>query len=267
MVIMNAVPTRDRGLLAVGLGALIALVVYGTGLLPVPLLGVVAWLSVVIVQAVAVQLCFVIAALPTSGTTARRFYRLVGVATGAFVASDLVQIGVAVLWPDDPRVFTGTTAMMLLQGAGAALLTGAMAASPLGISGRRERTRFWLDAAVVMVGVGLFAWQLGGHAVRAADPADLVRMLVGPAAFMVVTFGLIKLSLGGERPVLPAGRVPRGDRGGAGERDLRGVGTARALRTPVMVVVAGNAREPGVRGRVAAAAPAVPHRHRPPADG
>lgn len=187
----------DRGLLAVSVGALVTVLVYGPGLVPAPALGVVAWTSVSAVQLVAVWLCFVIAGLPTSGSAARRFYRLVGAATGAFVASSLVQLGVAVLSPRDPRVVTGTAAMMLLQGAGAVLLTVAMAASPLGIAGRRERTRFWLDATVVIVGVGLFAWQLGDHAVRNPHPADLVKMLVGPASFMVVAFGLIKLALGG----------------------------------------------------------------------
>jgi diguanylate cyclase (GGDEF)-like protein len=194
MVIMSRV---DRGLLAVCVGALVIVLVHGPGLVPVPALGVVAWASVSAVQVVAVWLCFVIAGLPTSGSAARRFYRLVGAAVAAFMTSSLVQLGVAVVSPRDPRVITGTAAMMLLQGAGALLLTVAMAASPLGIAGRRDRTRFWLDATVVMVGVGLFAWQLGDHAVRHPDPADLVKMLVGPASFMVVAFGLIKLALGG----------------------------------------------------------------------
>jgi diguanylate cyclase (GGDEF)-like protein len=203
MVTMNrATPvwSRGGGLPAVGVGALVTVVVHGAGLVPAPALGVFAWTSVAAVQVMAMRLCFVIAGLPTSGSTARRFYRLVGVATAAFVASDLVQVAVSVRWPDDPRVFTGASAMMLLQGAGAVLLTVAMASTPLGISGRRERIRFWLDAAVVMVGVGLLAWQLGDHAVRSPDAADLIKMLVGPAAFMVVTFGLVKLSLGGNAP-------------------------------------------------------------------
>jgi diguanylate cyclase len=200
LVIMSSVPiewTRDRGLLAVGIGALVTVAVHGPGLVPMPALGVLAWTSIAVVQVVAVRLCFVIAALPTSGSAARRFYRLVGVATAAFVVSDLVQVAIALPWRDDPRVITGTAPMMLIQGAGAVLLTVAMASSPLGITGRRERIRFWLDAAVVMVGVGLFAWQLGDHAVRGPGSPGLVKMLIGPAAFMVVAFGLIKLSLGG----------------------------------------------------------------------
>src|SRR5688500_7509125 len=72
-----------------------------------------------------------------------------------------------------------------------------MATSPLGLAGRRERIRFWLDAAVVMVGVGLFAWQLGGYAGAGSSPTDLVKAMIGPTGFMVIAFGLVKLSLGG----------------------------------------------------------------------
>jgi diguanylate cyclase (GGDEF)-like protein len=200
MVIMNVGPTRwscDRGLLAGCVGALVTVLVHGPGLVPVPALGLVSWASVSVVQAVAVRLCLVIAGLPTSASATRRFYRLVGAAVAVFVISSVLQFGVAVLSPHDPRVFTGTASMMLLQGVSAVILTVAMAASPLGIAGRRARTRFWLDASVVMVGVGLFAWQLGGHAVDRPDPADLVKMAAGPASLMVVAFGLVKLALGG----------------------------------------------------------------------
>jgi diguanylate cyclase (GGDEF)-like protein len=200
MVAMSILATRwspDRGTVAVGIGVVLTLLVYGTGLVPRPALGVVAWTTVAAVQIVAVRLCFVIAGLPTVGATPRRFYRLLGTATATFVVGSLVQLAVSVRWPGDPRAITGTTPMMLIQGAGAVVLTVAMAASPLGLTGRRERIRFWLDAAVVMVGVGLSAWQLGGFAVRNPSFADLVKMLVGPAAMMVAAFGLVKLALGG----------------------------------------------------------------------
>jgi diguanylate cyclase (GGDEF)-like protein len=189
--------SRDRGLLAVGIGVVVTVLVHGSGVIPVAVAAAPAWLAVATVQALAVLHCLTIVRLPTSGAAARRFYRLVGLAGAAFMVSSLIQVVVAVRWPDDPRITTGSLPQVTTQAVGAVIFTAAMATSPLGLPGRRERTRFWLDAIVVMVGVGLFAWQLGGHAVQNAGPVELVEAMVGPATFMAVTFGLVKLSLGG----------------------------------------------------------------------
>jgi diguanylate cyclase len=189
--------SRDRGLVGIVVAALVTVLVYGPDLIPMPALGVVAWSTVSVVEVIVVRQCFRIARLPAIGPSVRRFHLLVGWACVAFTTSCLVQLGIALLWPNDPRVIAGSPLQVMFQACGAAILTTAMATSPLGLAGRRERIRFWLDAAVVLVGVGLFAWQLGGYSAADTRPAELVRALIGPAGFMVIAFGLVKLSLGG----------------------------------------------------------------------
>jgi diguanylate cyclase (GGDEF)-like protein len=189
--------SRDRGLVGIGIATLVTVLVYGPDLIPMPALGVVAWSTVSVVEVLVVLQCFRIANLPGIGPSVRRFHQFVGWACVLFTASCLAQLGIALLWPHDPRVIAGSTPQVLCQAGGAAILTTAMATSPLGLAGRRERIRFWLDAAVVLVGVGLFAWQLGGYSEADTRPAELVRALIGPAGFMVIAFGLVKLSLGG----------------------------------------------------------------------
>jgi O-antigen/teichoic acid export membrane protein len=82
---------------------------------------------------------------------------------------------------------------LLALAVGALFLVVAMLTSPLGLATARERLRFWLDAATVMVAVAIFAWPAGGvrptaHAGGSTLATALASTLLVPAAILVAMY-------------------------------------------------------------------------------
>jgi len=191
---------RDRGMLAIGAVGVLVLLGFGPDLVPATARGVVCWSALTVIQALETRVSLTVASLPTTTRAGRRFWRLIAAAAAMFGAGSAVQTVYAVARPASPLVVIGAPAQVALLSVGALFLILAMLTSPLGFTSKRERIRFWLDAATVMVGVALFAWQLSGP----PHTGDLVDALLGPAAFIVVAFGLVKITMGGTavfRPV------------------------------------------------------------------
>jgi diguanylate cyclase (GGDEF)-like protein len=194
----------DRALAGLGALAVLTVLAFGTGLLPVPVVAISGWVLAAALQVTEVLLCLAVAASAFAVPAQRRFWRLLAGAAAMFAAGSLVQLVVAFADPYARVVATGAPAHLALLALGAAFLVVAMLTSPLGIATRRERFRFWLDAATVMVGVSLYAWQLTGLADgwsgRGPTTGALVVALFGPAAFLVVVFGIVKIAMGGAAP-------------------------------------------------------------------
>jgi diguanylate cyclase (GGDEF)-like protein len=182
----------------------VTVLAFGAGLLPVPVVAVSGWALAAALQVTEVVLCLGVAKSPFAVPSQRRFWRLLAGAAAMFTAGSLVQLGMALGDPYARVVATGAPPQLVLLALGALFLVAAMLTSPLGLSTRRERFRFWLDAATVMVGVGLYAWQLTGLADgwsgHGPSTGALVVALFGPAAFLVVVFGVVKITMGGAAP-------------------------------------------------------------------
>jgi diguanylate cyclase len=196
--------SRDRGLVAVLAAATVVATLYGAEVVPLRLLGIASWTGMLVLQGwIAVQ-ARDIAARHTTSPAAARFWRFVAAAVAMFGLGSIIALVTAARDADAIRSPI-TTSHTVCLGVGALLLIIGMVTTPLGIPARRARVRFWLDAATVMVGVGLFAWQLGGLAHRDAAAAEAATQsilpLVGPAALVVVAFGVVKIALGGTAPM------------------------------------------------------------------
>jgi diguanylate cyclase (GGDEF)-like protein/PAS domain S-box-containing protein len=73
-----------------------------------------------------------------------------------------------------------------------------MLVHPVAVSGR-ERLRLWLDAATIMTGAAVFAWNfflLGGPRPR----AEVMITLIGAVLMLVSGYGVVKLLLGNNSP-------------------------------------------------------------------
>jgi diguanylate cyclase len=195
---------RDRGLVAIATAAAVVAVLYGAEVVPLGGLGVVSWTGILLLQGWTAWQARDIAARPTTPAAVARFWRFVAAAVALFGAGSVTALATAIA--DTGAIHSPITPVhAICLGLGALFLVLGMVTTPLGIPARRARVRFWLDAATVMVGVGLFAWQLGGLAHRDAADAGTatqsVLPLIGPAALVVVAFGVVKIALGGTTPM------------------------------------------------------------------
>ena len=197
-----AVWSRDRGLLAVVTTAALVVPLHAADLVPHAVLGATSWALMLVLQVWIALQARLIAGLPSTPRPVARFWHFVSAASAAFGAGSLTALVVAVR--DTDAINEPITAVhTALLGVGALFLVLGMITTPLGIPARRAQARFWLDAATVMVGVGLFAWQLSGLAHPGGGDAGqgVVVQLVGPAALVVVAFGVVKIALGGTTPM------------------------------------------------------------------
>jgi diguanylate cyclase (GGDEF)-like protein len=138
-----------------------------------------------------------IARRPTVTRAGRRFWWVMAAAALCFGAASLVALVLSLADPDTV-VRTEPPAQLAFFGLAAFMLIITLFTTPSGIKSDRERVRFWLDVGTVMVGVAVVVWQLSGPT---TDSTDLVRTLVGPAAMVVVAFGVVRLALSREAPM------------------------------------------------------------------
>jgi diguanylate cyclase len=192
--------SRDRGLIAVVATTVGVVIVFGFDLVPYRALGAAGATVSLVLQVYAAALSRRIAALPTTSRAGRRFWRVMAVAALCFGAGSLVALGYSLVDPDTVTR-TEPPPQLALFGLAALLLIVVIFTTPSGITAGRERVRFWLDVATVMVGVAVAVWQFSGPAADQPETNDLVRTLVGPAAMVVVAFGVVRLALGRAAPM------------------------------------------------------------------
>jgi diguanylate cyclase (GGDEF)-like protein len=141
----------------------------------------------------------------------RRMWRAMSLAAFVWTVGVCLQIPTVA---DDPRSLEaalGGPAYSVCVLVGTLWVVWVMLTSPLGLGSHRERVRFWLDLATVMVAAGTFGCYI--TSVSAPGPytgpaGELLRQLVGPTAFLVALFAVVKLLLGGQAPfTLAAGAL------------------------------------------------------------
>ena len=203
---MTAVPSlrRDPVLLALGLVALAAtaLALADTG---GHVMRAVIWPVLVALVGLAAVHGFRIRRDPNATAVERRLWGSVCLAALIFLVSDVWQLGVFLRAPDSTAAAIGGPVYSAGIFGGTVCLVAALLAMPLGYVTRRERVRFLLDAATVLV----FAATLGCYFAVTAGAAGIagagraISLLFGPAIYMVAVFALIKLLLMPVKPFAP----------------------------------------------------------------
>jgi diguanylate cyclase (GGDEF)-like protein len=134
---------------------------------------------------------------PGLPAVARRFWRAVLVGGVVYLAGDLAQVVFAAAHPTRDTAATGGSIQVAALSAGSAWLMLTLLAAPLGLKTRRERLRFWLDIATVMVAAVVVGWYL----VVPDRPAALLDMaapvLMGPVVLLLCVFVVVKLTMSG----------------------------------------------------------------------
>ena len=141
-----------------------------------------------------------IARTPGLTRPARRFWRAVPIAGVIYLAGDLAQVVTAAVDPLAPASATGGAVQQAALSLGSAWLGVALLMSPLGFHSRRERVRFWLDVATVMVAAVVVGWYLiaPDHPAALLDAAAPV--LMGPVILLLCIFVVAKLTMSGTAP-------------------------------------------------------------------
>ncbi|WP_275423939.1 GGDEF domain-containing protein [Virgisporangium aurantiacum] len=191
---------RDRGMIAVLATTVAVLVVFGFDLLPYRALGAAGAMVSLALQVWAAVLSRQIAALPTTTRAARRFWRVMAASAMCFGAGSVAALVVSVRDPGSVAR-SESPAQAALIGVASLILIVAIFTTPSGVVSGRERVRFWLDVTTVMVGVAVLVWQFSGPTTDQPETGDLVRTLIGPAALVVVAFGVVRLALGHSAPM------------------------------------------------------------------
>jgi diguanylate cyclase (GGDEF)-like protein len=195
---------RDRVL--IGLGLLIVSCVVGFGLdlgnLAAQVLACWALLACLHVS-LAITASWV-SRVPGVTTATGRVWAAVSFAGVAYAVGDAVQLVMIATGPMSLQVALGGTAQSLSVLVGTAGLVMVMLISPIGLGGRRERTRFWLDVSIVMAAATTF----GAYAYVPTGSSKfldvLLSILIGPGLFLVGMFAVVKLVLS---PVPPFSRL------------------------------------------------------------
>ncbi|MFI5955018.1 diguanylate cyclase domain-containing protein [Cryptosporangium sp. NPDC051539] len=145
---------------------------------------------------------FRIARRPALPPAVRRFYRVMTFAAACFAFGDVSQVVVTVVDPGPAAVNGGPVQM-------AAFIVGALAAVvvlmfyPTAIGRGRERLRFWLDAATVLVGGAALAWALA-----AGPDVDGATGLIAAGLVLLATFAATKLLYSPTAPLSRTAALP-----------------------------------------------------------
>jgi diguanylate cyclase (GGDEF)-like protein len=129
----------------------------------------------------------------------------------SYAIGAVLQVPTVLGDPRSVQAALGGPAYSLCVLVGTLWLVWIMLTSPLGLRSRRERTRFWLDVATVMVAAATFGCYFTYLSATDADTGSgsigtVLQLLIGPTAFLVGVFAAIKLLLGGQAPfTIPAG--------------------------------------------------------------
>jgi diguanylate cyclase (GGDEF)-like protein len=221
--------SQDRGLRAVALAAAAVLVIFGFGLLGEASAVVVFWILLGLTCLAFGHRSLLAARQPGLPASHRRFWRIMTFAGFCYAAGTPTQIPALIRDPlSFDSKFSGPVHAAALA-IGTISIVVSMLTQPLGIDSRDAKRRFWLDVSTVMVAsatVGSYFTELPGTGQGAGQ--DLLRvaahLLIGPAAFQVGVFAVVKLHLGGHAPFTRASAAALGAAAAI-------TGTTQAVRT------------------------------------
>jgi diguanylate cyclase (GGDEF)-like protein/PAS domain S-box-containing protein len=149
-----------------------------------------------------------IARSPAIPPVMHRFWRAFSYAGLIFSVGDSVQAAYAIYTRGKQAAVPGTfqTACFVI---GVAWVAWVMLTYPSATRTRRERVRFWLDSATVLVTAAVFAWTVTVKpSLTIAGVGQLIEILVGNALLIAAAFAAGKLVLGGNAPVTRAAALP-----------------------------------------------------------
>jgi diguanylate cyclase (GGDEF)-like protein len=120
----------------------------------------------------------------------------------------IFAVGVVTQVPIITRDPGGVAAVLGGPGYSVAILIGTVTVvymlltSPLGLASGRERLRFWLDTATVMVAAATFGcyFTMASGSGGATGSGQLLQILIGPTSFLLAVFAGIKLLLSPSTP-------------------------------------------------------------------
>jgi diguanylate cyclase (GGDEF)-like protein len=193
-----AVPDR---LLVVLLGGTVALVaLFATDVNTSRAQVVAAWIAVAAIHVALTGIARSTARMPGLRPPIRRFWQLVAVGAVIYLVGDLAQVGTAFREPADGIAATGGQVELITLSLGSAVLMFTLLTVPLGFGSRRERGRFWMDVATVMVAAVVAGWYL----IVPDRPEALLDMaapvLAGPVILVLCVFVVAKLVMSGTAP-------------------------------------------------------------------
>jgi diguanylate cyclase (GGDEF)-like protein len=134
----------------------------------------------------------------------RRFWRYCAFAFAIMAAGDLIQVARAIHGPLDRAAYMGTELLLITVVVGTLLLAVGLLRHP-GRSGTpQEQTRLRLDTATVLAGAatfGILVVQLPTGATGVAWVVQFITtILIQPILFLVLIFGVLRLTFGGMSP-------------------------------------------------------------------
>jgi diguanylate cyclase (GGDEF)-like protein/PAS domain S-box-containing protein len=200
---LRAAGALARDPLLLGLGAVMVL---GCGWLLADVAGagtqvLMFWLIQVPLDVLLLLTCLAAARQPETPAPARRFWKALGFAGASFAIGDTTQVVQAILQPGAAAVVPGI-GQTIGFAVGALVVLVVMLAYPTAAHTGRERARFWLDVATVMVGGTVFIWCLQIAPVAATASAQgrlgaLTGVVIGSVLALLVGFSMMKLMLSG----------------------------------------------------------------------
>jgi diguanylate cyclase (GGDEF)-like protein len=182
-------------------GGTLALIAFGTtGLAPHRAEIAAAWIAVAAIHVCLAWLGWSTARMPGLRRPTRRFWYAVAAGGTTYLIGDLAQMILALRDPTSPAAVRGGTVMLTALSLGSACLMFTLLTVPVGFGSRRERSRFWMDMATVMVAAAVAGWYfvVPDRPATLADMATLV--LTGPVIILLCVFVVAKLIMSGTAP-------------------------------------------------------------------
>jgi diguanylate cyclase (GGDEF)-like protein/PAS domain S-box-containing protein len=198
---------RDPGTVGLVLFAVAILIFYVSGLGGTSLQVIVFWLVQPVLDFFLFVIARNIARSPQLPRTMRRFWWTLSIAGLIFTLGDAIQTVSAIHRPVAQSSVAGTPQTVCFV-IGTAWLAWVMLNYPLATRTFRERLRFWLDAATVLVAAAVFAWTVTVKPGLSTDVGQLVELLLANALVIATAFAAAKLVLSGNAPVTRAAAAP-----------------------------------------------------------
>jgi len=190
----------DRLLVALVGGTAAVVAFYATGFTTAGVQVLAAWILVAPINVALVWVARSTARRPGLRVPVRRFWRGVAAAGVIYLIGDAVQIASVLRDPAAPSAATGSGGQLVALSTGSAWLMLMLLTMPLEFGSRRERARFWMDVATVMVAAAVVGWYLVVPD-QAADLLDAaVPVLAGPVILLLAVFVIAKLVMSGTAP-------------------------------------------------------------------
>ncbi|MET0419393.1 MAG: GGDEF domain-containing protein [Actinoplanes sp.] len=190
----------DRLLVGLLAGTAILVAWFAADLAANPVQVVTAWFFVAVIHVCLAWVARSTARMPDLSAPTRRFWRAVAAAGVIYLIGDVAQIVAVVRDPHSATAATGGTIQMAALSLGSACLMFTLLTVPLGFGSRRERSRFWMDLATVMVAAAVVGWYLVVPGKTGAWSDMAASVLAGPVILLLCVFVVAKLVMSGTAP-------------------------------------------------------------------